>query len=92
MIPKKLINYSGKTKEEYNDEPVYYCKACLSLHVENDGDSGSYCAKCGCSSIGRTSIQIWDEAYKQKYEKEFLTDYDIPYEKCKHCEHTDGCK
>lgn len=91
MIVKKMINYSGYTKEEYNSEPVYYCKSCLSLSVTGDKHaSGSYCIECGSSAIGRTSIELWQDAYRAKHGKDFLTEDEVPYEKCKHCEYKNG--
>lgn len=91
MIKKKLTNYSGYTQEEYNAEPLYYCKSCLSLAVLGDeSGSGSYCNDCGSAAIGRTNIQMWEEAYRHKYGKDFLTEDEVPYEKCKHCEYKNG--
>lgn len=51
---------------EYNEEPVFYCKNCLSLsirHVHNINDS-EYCDKCGSTNIETTSIKEWEELYK----------------------------
>lgn len=79
------------TKEEYNREPVYFCKSCLSLAVKNEGE-GSYCTSCGNSSIGRTTIDLWAESYRQKYGKDFLTDNEVPDEKCKHCKYKNDGK
>ena len=83
----KLEHYSGISKEEYNAEPVFYCKSCLSLHVMPENGMGSYCQECGSAAVGRTNIDNWTEMYHHKYEKDFLTELDVPYEKCKYCEH-----
>jgi hypothetical protein len=85
----KIEHYSGISKEEYNNEPIYYCKSCLGLHILPEEGMGSYCQDCGSASIGKTNIDLWTDSYRQKYGKDFLTGLDIPYEKCKHCEHKD---
>ena len=88
MSKFKMINYSGITKQEFNEMPVFYCKSCLGLAIINESDGlGSYCKTCGSASIGRTSLEIWQESYRAKHGKDFLTGYDVPYEKCKHCEY-----
>ena len=38
------------SKEEYNNEPVYYCSDCLSLRIR-DIDGTEYCDKCGSTNI-----------------------------------------
>lgn len=59
---------------EYNEEPVMYCKDCLSLKIRDFGYAGSeYCDECGSSSIDETDIYTWDELYKQRYNKQFVT-------------------
>lgn len=77
--------YSGISKEDQNEEPIYYCKSCLSLAIVNDGGE-SYCNECGGATIGRTNISFWVASYRLKYGKDYLTGLDIPYnEECKHC-------
>lgn len=57
---------------DYNKEPVYYCKDCLSLHIISE-DGLTYCKKCGGSDIGVTDINTWlkikknDENIKDDY-------------------------
>lgn len=51
----------------YNNEPVVYCKHCLSLKImilDNDMD---YCDNCGCTDTDTTDITSWEEMYKKKY-------------------------
>lgn len=55
---------------EYDKEPVYYCKRCLSLAVKSVGQY-DYCDNCSCTDIGTTDIFTWEEMYKNKYGKEF---------------------
>lgn len=40
----------------YDDEPVYYCRRCLSLNIQTRPGLGDYCAKCGGASVGVTDI------------------------------------
>lgn len=59
-------------KSPYNDEPVYYCKSCLSLRIEIMGrpeDDESLCTNCNRTDIGKTDILTWRELWKQKYGK-----------------------
>ena len=54
-----------------NNEPVYYCKKCLSLHIQIIGqpeDDNSVCVKCNRTDIGITDIFTWREMWKEKYE------------------------
>lgn len=58
----------------YDEEPVYYCKRCLSLNIRQmpyvkDQD---YCGECGTTDIATTSIEEWKEMYKKKYGHEFI--------------------
>lgn len=49
------------TKEDYNKEPVYYCKKCLSLGIISYNESGisEYCKDCGSTAIATTTIEEW---------------------------------
>ena len=38
------------SKEDYNNEPVYYCTECMSLRIRNI-DGTDYCDKCGSTNI-----------------------------------------
>lgn len=63
--------------KEYNDEPVFYCKRCLSLRimsVEHMEDS-DFCDECNCNDIGSCSISEWETLYKQRYRHSFLEHY-----------------
>ena len=58
-VRKKFIS------SEYNDEPVYYCKDCLSLAVINITDSNgnvsfSFCNNCGRTDFDCTDIFTWE--------------------------------
>ena len=62
---------------EYNKEPVFYCKDCLSLkirdveHIENS----EYCDDCGSTNIGTASIEEWDAMYVAQYGHHFTDKY-----------------
>jgi hypothetical protein len=51
-------------KEQYNQEPVYYCTHCLSLDIEltdsEDHNSLSFCGHCGATDIKSTDIHTWE--------------------------------
>lgn len=60
-------------QEKYNKEPVLYCKRCLSLAIMSEYDT-DYCKECGCTDIGSTSIEHWQEMYEEKYHKKYIED------------------
>lgn len=54
------------SKQEYNSEPVYYCKHCLSLKIMAFDDN-DYCDICGSTDIDTTDIESWEKMYENKY-------------------------
>lgn len=60
------------TKEDYNNEPVYYCSNCLSLKILSLSEHIDFCDECGSTEINTTSIYEWEELYKNKYKKPYL--------------------
>lgn len=58
----------------YNDEPVLFCKHCLSLKIRNieEVEDSDYCDNCGSTSISEASIHEWEGLYKFKYGKSYL--------------------
>lgn len=62
---------------EYNAEPVLYCKHCLSLKIMNipKMEDSDYCDECGSTDIGECSIEEWKTLYKNKYGYNFLEGY-----------------
>lgn len=62
-----MIN-SQNTKDDYNSEPVFYCKNCLSLRVMVLDDN-EYCDECGCTEMESSSIEDWQKLYNKKYNK-----------------------
>jgi hypothetical protein len=59
------------SKEDYNNEPVYYCSDCLSLRIR-DIDGVNYCDKCSSTNIEQTHIQEWEQMYNRKYYGNYL--------------------
>lgn len=54
-------------KEDYNAEPVSYCKHCLSLKVRILNENTDYCDDCGSTLMDVTDIASWEKMYKEKY-------------------------
>lgn len=69
-------------KVDYNREPVFYCRHCLSLKVklmdeEHDTEFLDYCDDCGSTDIGQANIHDWEDMYRKKYGKDFLTEEEV---------------
>ena len=65
----EIDRYNNK----YNEEPVFYCKHCLSLRIRDAGLSDLlFCDKCGSADILSTDIETWENIYKEKYGFKFL--------------------
>lgn len=62
-MPKEEVNY--------NDEPVTYCKHCLSLAIKII-DTYDYCDQCGSTDVDNAHIEEWEEIYEEKYEDKHL--------------------
>lgn len=61
----------------YNEEPVYYCKSCLSLKILglSQTDDCNFCDDCGSVNIESTNIINWENLYKEKYGKLYLNNH-----------------
>lgn len=61
-------------KEQYNNEPVFYCKNCLSLKVKTvtAGLDLDFCDECSGTDIGQTHIEEWKKMYKDRYGFDYL--------------------
>lgn len=68
---------TGNQLNEYNSEPVLYCKHCLSLKIRNipKMEDSDYCDECGSTNIGECSIEEWETLYENKYGYNFLEGY-----------------
>lgn len=64
----------GDNKEIFNNEPVFYCKHCLSLRIMTvpEMEELDYCDDCGTTNIGQTDIETWRQMYKNKYGFDYL--------------------
>lgn len=67
---KNCLSIDNKSLN-YNNEPVVYCKHCLSLKIMILDDNIDYCDDCGCTDTETTDITSWENMYKAKY-GEFL--------------------
>lgn len=56
----------AQNKKEYDDEPVFYCKTCLSLKIREMNER-DYCDSCGSTEIEQTDIETWITMYKNMY-------------------------
>ena len=57
---------------EYNEEPVHYCKRCLSLNIRVDENGEEFCEECTSTNIVETDIFNWENLYEQMYGHSFL--------------------
>ena len=53
----------------YNDEPVHYCKYCLSLDNPEMLDGTEYCKYCGSTEFVDSHIDEWEKQFEQKYKQ-----------------------
>lgn len=71
---KKLeIVMSSKT----NDEPITYCKTCLSIRIKTiefkeTNQEVDYCTACSNTELDETHIYDWERMYEEKYGTKFL--------------------
>ena len=71
-IIKKMEVTNNLSPQEYDDEPVFYCKNCMSLRIKNIGGILDYCDDCGSTDIGIINIHIWEKLYIKRYGIKFL--------------------
>lgn len=60
------------TKEEYDEEPIYYCRECLSIKINGELEGCDYCEDCGSTNIESCNIFEWEAMYKKRKGKTFL--------------------
>ena len=72
-----LSTDKGKPHNDYNNEPVFYCKHCLSLDVRYvlDMKDSEYCDDCGSTDIAECSIEEWENLYRNKFGHNHLDKY-----------------
>ena len=69
-----MEKFNNEHKEEYNKEPVYYCKKCLSLKIGYVAvlEGSEYCEDCNSTNIGKAPIEEWDEVEVEKPKQQTL--------------------
>ena len=62
---------SNKTKKpiDYDDEPVHYCKYCLSLDNPAVIGDVEYCKYCGSTEFEEDLIEHWEKKFEDKYKQ-----------------------
>lgn len=70
--------YKNLTIEDYNNEPVFYCKHCLSLKIKIVGGY-DFCDDCGSTAIETTHIENWERLYEEQYGTRFLEEKEQDY-------------
>lgn len=65
---------TGKQGVDYNLDPVFYCRNCLSLKIRTvPGLKGAeFCDECNSANVGQCSIDEWKVLYKARYGFDFL--------------------
>lgn len=68
-------------KQEFNNEPICYCKNCLSIQIKRvnfeKGSNGEernvdYCVSCGNTEIEKAHVSEWEDMYEEKYGEKFI--------------------
>ena len=67
-------------KKDYDNEPVCFCRSCLSLNIRAIPEvSGQfYCDDCGDTDLMEDSIEDWKKFYREKYGKDFIQKAEKP--------------
>lgn len=62
---------------DYNEEPVFYCRKCLSLKIRDVEciENSEYCDDCGSTDIAQANIEEWDAMYVAKYGHHLTDNY-----------------
>ena len=66
-----MEEFKDLTIDDYNDEPVHYCKQCLSLKIKIVGKF-DFCDDCGSTEIATAHVDEWDKLYQERYGETFL--------------------
>ena len=62
------------TMDEYNNEPMHFCKTCLSANIRELSSSNLFvCGECGNSKLDEAKVNDWIEMYTKEYGKPFLS-------------------
>lgn len=61
-------------RNDYDDEPIFYCANCLSLSIIHEDSIDSDCCKdCGGTNIKEAMPDEWEKMYRRKYGKDYVT-------------------
>lgn len=65
---------SDMQENEYNQEPVFFCKKCLSLKIRDVEylEDSEYCDECGSTEVAQASIEEWDKLYSARYGHHYI--------------------
>lgn len=78
----KILNMVT-AKMDSNNEPITYCKTCLSIHIKtvefDKGPNGEnrnvdYCVPCGNTDLESTHVLEWQDIYEEKYGNTFMSE------------------
>lgn len=77
LLLSKINTQIEDTKSKYNNEPVIYCKNCLSLRIRGvqGADDFDYCDECGSVNTDSCSIEEWEALYTKKFGHKYLDEY-----------------
>ena len=68
-------------RQDYNNEPVYYCNSCFSLNIKEVHVKGliiDLCQECGnVGDIKQASLEQWNKLYVDTYGTVFLEEEDL---------------
>ena len=72
-----MEKFNNERKEEYNKEPVYYCKKCLSLKIGYVAvlEGSEYCEDCNSTNIEKATIEEWDKMFFNRYGYHYLEEF-----------------
>ena len=64
-------------KQDSNNEPVIYCKTCLSIRIKTvefpeTKQEVDYCLACSNTDLGSAHISEWEDMYEERYGEKFL--------------------
>lgn len=64
-------------KQNYNEDPVFYCKSCLSLKIRSvpNMEDSEFCDECSSTDVGQCSIEEWEKLYIERYGHRYLETY-----------------
>lgn len=66
--------HGKRIPSKYDNEPVYFCRHCLSLDIRAMDDY-DYCNHCGSMSVDKTDLERWEELYQLRYGKKLISKY-----------------